>query len=115
LQLTSGKPDDPQAMQRLVAADAGLGGIMSRFFALTEAYPELKSNANMIQVSEELASTENRIAFARQAFNDAVTAYNIQVKQFPAALIAGFCGFQSADLFELQVPQEREAPRVNYA
>lgn len=115
LQMTSGKPDDPEAMQRLVAADAGLGGMMGRFFALTEAYPELKSNTNMIQVSEELASTENRVAFARQAFNDAVTAYNVQVKQFPAALIAGFCGFQSADLFELQAPQEREAPKVNYA
>ena len=115
LEMTSGKPDDPKAVQRLLAADAGLGGVMGRFFALSEAYPELKSNANMIQVSEELASTENRVAFARQAFNDAVTSYNVQVKQFPAALIAGFCGFQAADLFELQAPQEREAPKVNYA
>jgi LemA protein len=115
LEMTSGKPDDPKAVQRLLAADAGLGGVMGRFFALSEAYPELKSNANMIQVSEELASTENRVAFARQAFNDAVTSYNVQVKQFPAALISGFCGFQAADLFELQAPQEREAPKVNYA
>ena len=115
LQMTSGNPDDPKAVQRLLAADAGLGGMMGRFFALSEAYPELKSNANMIQISEELTSTENRVAFARQAFNDAVTSYNVQVKQFPTALIAGFCGFQTADLFELQVPQEREAPKVNYA
>jgi LemA protein len=115
LEMTSGKPDDAKAVQRLLAADAGLGGVMGRFFALSEAYPELKSNANMIQVSEELASTENRVAFARQAFNDAVTSYNVQVKQFPAALIAGLCGFQPTDLFELQAPQEREAPRVNYA
>src|SRR3954463_14627610 len=87
-------PGDPQAMQQLQAAEAGLTGTLGRLFALAEAYPDLKANQNMIALQEELTSTENRVAFARQAFNDSVTEYNTARETMPTALIAGPLGFQ---------------------
>ena len=90
----------PDAMRSLQGAENTLGGLMSRFFALTEAYPDLKSNQNMGQLQEELSSTENRIAFARQAYNDAVMRYNIRRETFPNSLIASQFGFQAGEAWE---------------
>jgi LemA protein len=87
---------------------------LGRLFALAEAYPDLKANQNMMQLSEELTSTENRVAFARQAYNDAVMAYNNKREVFPASLIAGMGGFKPAALFEVDDPGKREAPKVTF-
>jgi LemA protein len=87
---------------------------LGRLFALSEAYPDLKANQNMMQLSEELTSTENRVAFARQHFNDAVMHYNNRRETFPANLVAGMFGFQPAALFEVDEPEQREAPRVQF-
>ena len=107
-------PGDPQAMQQLQAAEAGLTGTLGRLFALAEAYPDLKANQNMMALQEELTSTENRVAFARQAFNDAVTEYNTRRETMPTALLAGPLGFQPAQLWEITAPQEREAVKVSF-
>src|SRR5689334_14321176 len=107
-------PGDPQAMQQLQAAEAGLTGSLGRLFALAEAYPDLKANQNMMALQEELTSTENRVAFSRQAFNDAVTEYNTARETLPTALIAGPFGFQPAQLWEITAPQEREAVKVSF-
>ena len=107
-------PGDPQAMQQLQAAEAGLTGTLGRLFALAEAYPDLKANQNMMALQEELTSTENRVAFARQAFNDSVTEYNTARETMPTALIAGPAGFQPAQLWEITAPQEREAVKVSF-
>jgi LemA protein len=107
-------PSDASAMQSLVGAETALGGAMARFFALAEAYPDLKANQNMAQLQEELTSTENKVAFARQAFNDAVTAYNTARETFPAVVFAGMLGFSEAQLFEVTMEQEREAPKVSF-
>jgi LemA protein len=90
----------PEAMRTLQGAENTLGGLMSRFFSLSEAYPDLKANQNMMQLNEELASTENRIAFARQAYNDAVMGYNIKREVFPNSLVASRFGFQAAEMWE---------------
>ena len=87
---------------------------LGRLFALAEAYPDLKANQNMMQLSEELTSTENQVAFARQAYNDAVMAYNNRREVFPSSLIAGMFGFAPAALFEIDDPQQREAPQVSF-
>jgi LemA protein len=108
-------PANPQAIQNLMGAEAALTGSLGKLFALSEAYPDLKSDSTMTNLMEELTSTENRIAFARQAFNDSVTTYNTNREKFPAVLFAGALGFQSAMLFEVQDPQEREAVRVSFA
>jgi LemA protein len=105
-------PGDPSAMQSLSSAEGALTGMMTRFMALTEAYPDLKANQNMMQLTEELTSTENRIAFARQAYNDAVMTYNNARETFPGMLLAG--GFPAAQLFEITAPQEREAVKVAF-
>lgn len=107
-------PGDPGAMQQLAGAENMLTETLGRLFALSEAYPELKANQNMMQLSEELTSTENRVAFARQHFNDAVMHYNNRREVFPANLIAGMFGFQPAALFEVDEPEQREAPRVEF-
>ncbi|MFW7379594.1 MAG: LemA family protein [Oligoflexus sp.] len=107
-------PGDPKAMGQLLGAEAHLTGMMGRFFALSEAYPDLKSDANMRQLSEELTSTENKIAFARQAYNDAVMHYNTARESFPNILIANPFHFQEASLFELESPKERQAVKVNF-
>jgi LemA protein len=107
-------PADGQAMQGLVGAEGALTGAMGRLFAVMEAYPDLKANQNMMQVSEELTSTENKIAFARQAYNDSVTAYKNYRESFPPIAFAGMFGFADATLFEIQAPQEREAVKVSF-
>lgn len=107
-------PEDPGAMRGLVGAETALGGALGRFFALSEAYPDLKANQNMMQLTEELTSTENKVSFARQAYNDSVMSYNIQRESFPAVVIAGPLGFQQAELFEIENPQEREAVKVSF-
>ena len=90
----------PEAMRALQGAENTLGGLMSRLFALSESYPDLKANQNMMQLQEELASTENRIAFSRQAYNDAVMNYNIKREMFPNSLIASSFGFQKEEMWK---------------
>lgn len=107
-------PADPEAMKALIAAEGTLAGTLGRLFALAEAYPDLKANQTMAQLMEELTSTENKIAFARQAYNDAVMAYNTRREQFPTNLVAGLFNFGPAELFQVQKPEEREAPRVSF-
>ncbi|MFN3843962.1 MAG: LemA family protein [Rehaibacterium terrae] len=107
-------PGDPAAMQQLSGAENMLTQTLGRLFALSEAYPELKANQNMMQLSEELTSTENRVAFARQAFNDAVMAYNNKREVFPANIVAGLFGFQPAALLEIESPEMRAAPKVKF-
>ncbi len=109
-----GAPTDAAAMRQLAGAEAALGGMLTRFFALAEAYPELKANQNMMQLQEELASTENRIAFARQAYNDAVTAYNIRREQLPDALVANAVGFAAAEQWVLENTDPRQALKVDF-
>jgi LemA protein len=96
------------------AAENALTGAMRSLFAVAEAYPALRSNENMLMLQEELSSTENRIAFARQHYNDAVMAYNTAQQQFPAVLVAASLGFRPADLFALDDPAERTAPTVSF-
>ncbi|MBD1917685.1 MULTISPECIES: LemA family protein [Cyanophyceae] len=108
-------PGDPRAMTQLAAAEGMLDNTLGRLFALSEAYPDLKANQNMAQLIEELRSTENRIAFARQAFNDSVTLYNTQREMFPGNLIAGSFNFNSAQLLEESTPEVKEVPRVSFS
>ena len=98
----SANPSDPEAMKQMVAAEGTLGGVMGRLFALSEAYPDLKANQNMMQLSEELTSTENKVTFARQAFNDSVMTYNNALQVFPANMVAGMFGFTEAIFFEVE-------------
>jgi LemA protein len=107
-------PGNPAAMTELSRAEGVLGGVLGRLFALSEAYPDLKASTTMNQLMEELTSTENRVSFARQAYNDAVTAYNIQCETFPSNLVAGSFGFKQAQLFEVVEEAEREAPKVSF-
>ncbi|MEM9004390.1 MAG: LemA family protein [Cyanobacteria bacterium P01_F01_bin.86] len=107
-------PGDPAAMQQLAGAEAALTGSLGRLFALSEAYPTLQANQNMAQLMEELQSTENRIAFSRQAFNDAVTLYNTKREVFPSNLVASSFNFQAAELLEDNAPEIKEVPRVSF-
>jgi LemA protein len=107
-------PTDGAAVRALGGAEAALTGVLTRFFALAEAYPELKANQNMMQLSEELRSTENRVAFARQAYNDAIMLYNTGRERFPANLVAAPLGFPEAPFLMIEEPQERDAPRVAF-
>jgi LemA protein len=107
-------PGNAGAMQGLASAEAGLSGVLTRFFALSEAYPNLKSNENMMQLSEELSTTENKIAFARQAFNDAVMRYNNKCEMVPSNLIASTFGFQRAEFFEVEDEGERAPVKVQF-
>ena len=113
-QTAAASPGDPSAMSSLGAAEAQVSVALGRLFALAESYPDLKANQNMLALQEELTSTENKVAFARQSFNDAVMNYNTQCERFPASLIAGIGGFAPAQLFELESPKEREVPRVAF-
>jgi LemA protein len=108
-------PGDAAAMGDLAGAETALGGALGRMFALAEAYPDLKSNTTMNQLSEELSSTENKVAFARQAYNDAVMAYNTGREIFPASIIAGATGFAEARLWEIERAVEREAVKISFA
>lgn len=107
-------PGDPQAMSNLKAAEAGLSGVLGRLFALAEAYPDLKANQNMLALMEELTSTENKISFARQAYNDSVMEYNITREKFPNVMLAGSFGFGPAALLELESAEERKKPEVKF-
>jgi len=113
-QSAAANPGDPTAMQALAGAEGVLTGTIGRLFALAEAYPDLKANQNMLQLTEELTSTENKVAFSRQAFNDAVTAYNTAREVAPANLIANAFGFTAAELFKVDTPTERDAPQVKF-
>lgn len=117
LNAASASPGEPGAMQSLASAEGALTGALGRLFAVMEAYPDLKANQNMMQLSEELTSTENRVAFARQAYNDAVTTYNTYRQTFPPVLFAGMFGHaQDASLLEFEDSQEiQEAPRISFA
>jgi len=114
-QRAAAAPGDAAAIKDLAAAETVLGGALGRMFALAEAYPDLKANTTMNQLSEELSSTENKVAFARQAYNDAVMAYNTGRESFPASLIAGAAGFVEARLWELERAIEREPVKVSFA
>ncbi|HET8708177.1 MAG TPA: LemA family protein, partial [Pseudomonadales bacterium] len=107
-------PDDAQAIQKAAANEAILNGSVSRFLALAEQYPDLKANQTMSQLMEELASTENKVAFARQAFNDAVMAYNTAREQFPNSLVAGFGHFPPAQSFEVDSAEIKSVPKVSF-
>jgi LemA protein len=109
-------PGDPGAMQQLSSADAGLSGALGRLMMLSEAYPDLKANQNMMQLTEELTSTENKVAFARQAYNDQVMAYNNRREVFPNNILAGMFQFQPAALLEIAAEDahKREAPKVSF-
>lgn len=106
--------EDAASMTALMAAEGGLGNSLGRLFALSEAYPDLKSNTNMMQLTEELTSTENKVSFSRQAYNDAVTVYNTKREVFPANMIAGMFKFVEASLFEVSNEIEREAIKVEF-
>ena len=107
-------PTSAAAMQNLMGAEAALGGALSRLLVTVEAYPDLKANQNMMSLQEELASTENKVAFSRQAFNDAVMGYNTKRETFPTNLIAGMFNFAAATLFEIERAEEREAVKVSF-
>ena len=107
-------PGNPGAVQAQAGAETALTGALGRFFALSEAYPDLKATSNMMQLNEELTSTENKVSFARQAFNDAVTTFNTQREVFPNNIFAGMFGFKEADLFEVKDEAVKEAPKVSF-
>lgn len=107
-------PGDPTAMRELASAESSLGGVLGRLMVVTEAYPELRANANILSLMEELTSTENKIAFARQAYNDAVMAYNNKRETFPSNLIANTFNFTAAESFVLDKPEQKEAPKVSF-
>jgi len=114
-QRAAANPADGAAIQGLAAAEAGLSGALGRLFALSEAYPDLKANQNMMQLSEELTSTENKVAFARQAFNDEVMIYNTKIESFPDNIIAGMFQFKAAELLQAtESAEERKAPKVSF-
>ena len=110
----SADPGDAAAIQGLIGAESMLSGTLGRLFALVEAYPDLKANQNMMQLSEELTSTENKVSFARQAFNDAVMQYNTSREVFPNVVVANMFAFAEAQLFEIRVEEEREALKVSF-
>ena len=114
-QKAAANPADGQAIQGLAAAEAGLSGALGKLFALAEAYPDLKANQNMIAVQEELTSTENKIAFARQAYNDSVMGYNTKRESFPDTIFAGMFGFHAAELLQAtESAEERQAVKVKF-
>jgi LemA protein len=108
-------PGDTTAMKSLASAETGLGGTLSRLMMVSEAYPDLKANQNMMQLTEELTSTENKISFARQAYNDSVMIYNTDREVFPSNLIAGMFNFTSAELFVIDKPEQKDAPKVSFS
>jgi LemA protein len=114
MEKTAADPGNSEAMQGLIGAESTLSGTLGRLFALVEAYPDLKANQNMMQLSEELTTTENKVSFSRQAFNDAVMAYNTSREVFPNNIVANMFAFKEAQLFELKTEVEREAPKVSF-
>ena len=114
LKNAAANPGDPNAVQQLSGAENALSGALGRLFALAEAYPDLKANQNMMQVSEELTSTENKVAFARQAFNDAVMNYNNTREMFPNSVVANMFAFTPAQLLQIESPEKRAVPVVKF-
>jgi LemA protein len=114
LKTAASDPGNAVAVQQLSGADQQLGGALGRLLAVAESYPDLKANQNMMQLSEELTSTENKVAFARQAYNDAVMSYNNAREVFPSSILAGMFNFQPAQPLEIAKPEAREAPKVSF-
>jgi LemA protein len=114
LRQASANPSDGAAIQELAGAEAALSGTLGRLFALAESYPDLKANQNMLALQEELSSTENKIAFSRQAFNDAVMSFNIARESFPANFVAGFFNFKEAQQLQIESPEKRAVPNVSF-
>ncbi len=114
-QSAAANPADANAVRGLLSAEAGLGGALSRLMVVSEQYPDLKANQNMKQLSEELTSTENKVSFARQAYNDSVMTYNTTRETFPNVVFAGMFGFTAAELFKIDDPTERNAPQVKFS
>jgi LemA protein len=114
-QKAASNPGDASTMKDLMGAEAALTGSLGKLFALVESYPDLKANQNMSQLSEELTSTENKVAFARQAYNDSVMRYNTDREVFPGNIVAGMFQFTPAELFVLENAAEREAPKVSFS
>ncbi len=114
LEAAKADPSNGDAIMKLGAAEGLLGGALGRLFALSEAYPDLKANQNMMQFQEELSSTENKVAFSRQAFNDAVLSYNNKAENFPNTIIAGMFRFELASFLEIQSEEKREVPDVSF-
>ncbi len=108
-------PGDSTVMKDLAGAEAALTSSLGRFYAVAEAYPDLKANQTMARLMEELTSTENKVSFARQAYNDAVMVYNTGREVFPSSVIAGLFNFGPAELFEIQNAAEKEAPKVSFS
>jgi LemA protein len=115
LKTAASDPGNAAAVQQLSGADQQLGGALGRLMAVAEAYPDLKANQNMMQLSEELTSTENKVAFARQAYNDAVMSYNNDREVFPSSIVAGMFNFQPAQPLDIAKPEAREAPKVSFS
>jgi len=107
-------PGDASAMKEISSAESALSGVMGRLFALAESYPDLKANTTMLSLMEELTSTENKVSFARQAYNDSVMAYNTRREVFPTNLIAGPFNFGPAELFVIEKPEQKDAPKVSF-
>src|SRR6266446_3824309 len=114
-QAAAANPGDASAVKGLISAESGLTGALSRLMVVSEQYPELKANQNMMQLTEELTSTENKISFARQAYNDSVMTYNTQREVFPASLIANTFNFAAAELFVIDKPEQKDAPKVQFS
>lgn len=114
-QKAAADPADGRAIQGLATAEVGLAGALSRFMMVSEAYPDLKANQNMMQLTEEMTSTENKISFARQAYNDSVMTYNTSRESFPTNLLAGLFNFTEAQLFQIENAAERAAPQVKFS
>jgi LemA protein len=108
-------PANGKAIEKLGRSEGELSSVLGRLFALSEAYPDLKANQNMMQFQEELSSTENKVAFARQAFNDSVMGYNNSVQNFPNSVIAGMFNFESASFLEIDGEEKREVPDVSFS
>jgi LemA protein len=113
-QAAAANPGDSGAMKNLVSAESGLAGTLSRLMMVSEQYPDLKANQNMMQLTEELTSTENKISFARQAYNDSVMIYNTDREVFPSNLVAGMFNFSAAELFVVDKPEQKDAPKVSF-
>jgi LemA protein len=115
LKAAAANPGSASAVEQLSGAETALNGALGRLFALSEAYPDLKANTTMMQLSEELTSTENKVAFARQAYNDSVTGYNNVRETFPSSVVAGMFGFEAAALLQIEAPAMREVPKVSFS
>jgi LemA protein len=114
LQTAKADPANAEAIKELGASESALGAVLGRLFALSEAYPDLKANQNMMQFQEELASTENKVAFARQAFNDSVLSYNNTAENFPNNIIAGTFRFELASFLDIESEEKRDVPDVSF-